>query len=118
MATRPPIGIHCECGEKHSVPYGETWACQRCGRRWDTRQIPENEYLGRLRRMRRFRVEIVGLLALGLSIFVPLILLVNPALIFLAGIVSVMFITLYMPYWRRRVRRAAADAPTWELHPE
>src|SRR5436190_11866917 len=85
MASRPPIKIDCECGEGRSVPYGESWTCERCGRRWDTRQIPEAEYFGRLRRMRRFRVEIVGLVGLGLAVFVPLILFVYPALIFLAG---------------------------------
>src|SRR5438552_17162534 len=118
MGASPPISISCECGEKRSVPYGEAWTCERCGRRWDTRQIPADEYLARLRRMRRFRVEVVGLVALGLAVFVPLILFVEPALIFLAAITSAMFIILYMPFWRRRVQRAAADAPTWELHPE
>ena len=68
--------------------------------------------------MRWFRLEIVGLVALGLSVFVPLILFVNSALIFIAGMISVFFIIWYMPFWRRRVRRALADAPKWELHPE
>jgi hypothetical protein len=114
----PPIRIDCECGECRSVPYGESWTCEQCGRRWNTSQIPANEYFGRLRRMRRFRFEIVGLLAFGLAVFVPLILFVDRALIFVAGMISVFFIIWYMPFWRRRVSRAAADAPNWELHPE
>jgi hypothetical protein len=37
--------------------------------------------------------------------------------LFVALIASFAFVTFYMPFWRRRVRRAVADAPTWELHP-
>jgi hypothetical protein len=68
--------------------------------------------------MRRFRVELVGLLAIGLAVFVPLVLFVSSSLIVVAGMVSLFFFIWYMPLWRRRVRRAAAEAPTWELHPE
>jgi hypothetical protein len=118
MGAPPPISIRCECDEERSVPYGETWTCEGCGRRWDTRQIPAEEYFARLRRMRLFRVEVLGLLTLGIAVFVPLIVFVDPSLIFLAGITSFAFIVLYMPSWRRRVRRAAADPPKWELHPE
>jgi hypothetical protein len=118
MGAPPPISIRCECGEDRSVSYGEAWTCERCGRCWDTRQIPADEYFARLRRMRRFRVEVLGLVALGITVFVLLIVFVQPGLIFLAGITSVFFIVLYMPFWRRRVQRAAADAPKWELHPE
>lgn len=100
------------------MPFGETWTCERCGRSWDTRQIPEHEYVARVRRMRWFRVELFGLLALGAAVFVPLVLFVDANAIFLALLVSFLFIAFYLPFWRRRVRRAAADAPTWELHPQ
>jgi hypothetical protein len=118
MGAPPPITIRCECGEERSVPFGQTWTCERCGRSWDTDQIPAHEYLARVRRMRRFRVELFGLLALGLAVFVPLILFVDPSVLFLALFASFAFIAFYMPFWRRRVRRAVGDAPTWELHPE
>ena len=118
MGAPPPISIRCECGEALAVPYGATWTCEKCGRRWDTHQIPATEYLARVRRMRRFRVELFGLLALGIGVFVPLILFVSSGLILVAGMISFFFFIWYMPFWRRRVRRAAADAPTWELHPE
>ena len=68
--------------------------------------------------MRRFHVELFGLLALGIVVFVPLIVFVDASVIFLALFASFAFIAFYMPFWRRRVRRAAADAPRWELHPE
>jgi hypothetical protein len=114
----PPISISCECGEARSIPYGQAWACERCGRRWDTRQIPEHEYVARLRRMRRFRVEPLGLLVLAVAVFVPLIVFVDTGVIFLAGVIAFAFIIFYMPFWRRRVRRAVADAPNWDLRPE
>src|SRR5437879_12869834 len=60
---KPPITIKCECGESRQVAYGERWRCERCGRSWDTTQIPAAEYDGLLRRMRRYRVEAVGLAA-------------------------------------------------------
>jgi hypothetical protein len=118
MGARPPITVYCDCGEERSVSYGERWRCDGCGRDWDTAQIPADEYFARLRRMRLFRFEPLGLFALGLVVFLPLILFVNTSVIFLALIASFAFITFYMPFWRRRVRRAVADAPKWELHPE
>jgi hypothetical protein len=118
MGAPPPISIQCECGEARSVPFGQTWTCERCGRSWDTQQIPANEYLARVRRMRRFQIEPFGLVALGIVVFAPFIFFVDPRVLFLALVASFAFITFYMPYWRRRVRRAAADAPKWELHPE
>jgi hypothetical protein len=114
----PPISISCDCGERRAVPYGETWTCERCGRVWDTRQIPAEEYFARLRRMRRFRAEPLALLALAVAVFVPLIVFIDSALIFVAGVVAFAFIIFYMPFWRRRVRRAIDNPPKWELHPE
>ena len=51
MMRRPPITITCECGETESVPYGERWECERCGRRWNTQQMPAEEYERLLRRI-------------------------------------------------------------------
>jgi hypothetical protein len=118
MGAPPPIAIQCECGDERTVDYGGSWTCERCGRRWDTRQIPETEYLARLRRMRWFRLELVAVLVLAVAVFVPLIVFVDPSYLFLALIASGGLVFLYMPFWRRRVRRAVADAPTWDLRPE
>ena len=68
--------------------------------------------------MRRFHVELFALLALGIAVFAPLIVFVNVTVLFLALFASFAFIAFYMPFWRRRVRRAIADAPSWELHPQ
>ena len=56
---RPPITIKCECGETEEVAYGERWRCERCGRSWNTQNIPAEEYEGLLRRMRRHKLEVL-----------------------------------------------------------
>jgi Flp pilus assembly protein TadB len=113
-----PITIECECGERREVPYGEVWVCERCGRRWNTQQIPAEEYEGLLRRMRRFRLEVLGFALVAAAVLVPLIVFVNASFIFLAPIAAAIWLFLYLPNWRRRARRAAREAPHWELHPE
>lgn len=118
VSAPPPIAIRCDCGESGSVPYGERWTCASCGRRWNTAQIPEEAYLGRNRQMRRFRLEMLGFVIVLLVVFVPLVLFVDSGYVFLAVIVGLAWMLLYMPFWRRRLRRAAASAPRWELHPE
>jgi hypothetical protein len=118
VGSPPPITIRCECGESASVAYGERWSCAKCGRRWNTAQIPREAYLARNRQMQRFRIEILAFAVILLVVFVPLVLFVDSAYVFLAVIVGVAWMILYMPLWRRRLRRAAANAPRWELRPE
>jgi hypothetical protein len=115
---QPPITIACECGETREVPYGERWQCEQCGRRWNTQQIPPDEYDGLLRRVRRVRLEAIGLAALLAAVLVPLIVLVDPTFIFVVPVIAAAWLFLYLPFWRRKVRRAVSDAPRWELHPE
>jgi hypothetical protein len=114
----PPITIECECGERKEVAYGEVWQCERCGRRWNTNQIPAAEYEGLMSTMRRFRLEVLAFAVAAAAVLVPLIVFVNPAFIFLAPIAAAMWLFLYLPNWRRRARRAASGSPRWELHPE
>jgi hypothetical protein len=115
---KPPITIKCECGESREVDYGERWQCEECGRAWDTRQIPAEEYEGLLRRMRRVRLEAFAIAALIAAVLVPLIVFVNTALILLVPGIAAIWLFLYLPFWRRRTRRAAGQSPSWELHPE
>lgn len=119
MVAKPPsIAIRCDCGDEGSVPYGERWTCPECGRRWNTAQIPEEAYSRRRRQMRRFHLEMLGFVIVLLVVFVPLVLFVDSGYVFLAVILGIAWMLLYMPFWRRRLRRAAANAPRWELHPE
>jgi Flp pilus assembly protein TadB len=115
---KPPITVNCDCGESKQVAYGERWQCERCRRSWDTGQIPEEEYAGLLRRMRRYRLEAVCLAVVLAAILVPLIVLVSASYIFLTPVVAAAWLFLYLPRWRRKVRDAARNAPRWQLRPE
>ena len=100
------------------MPSGETWQCESCGRRWNTSQIPADEYWGLLRGMRRLRLVVIGV-ALGLAlVFGLLALLVSQALFLLLPAVLAFWFILYMPWWRRQVRRRARSSPKWKLRPE
>lgn len=114
----PPITIACDCGEMRHVPYGETWQCEKCGRRWNTNQIPSDEYWGILRDMRRLRLSVIGI-ALGFAVVFGLLgILVAQSLFLLLPVVLAMWFILYLPWWRRRVRRRARSTPKWSLRPE
>jgi len=115
---RPPIAIACECGETRSVPYGERWQCEQCGRSWNTAQIPAEEYDGLLRRIRRHKLEILILAGVAAAVLIPLIVLVSVRFILLTPAAMAVWLFVVLPYWRRRYRNTAADAPQWELHPE
>jgi hypothetical protein len=114
----PPITVSCRCGQVEHVPYGDTWTCGQCGRRWNTAQIPEDEYWGIMREMRWYRLVVVGI-ALGLAVvFGLLALFVAENLILLLPVVLTFWFIWFMPWWRRRIRRRARSLPSWRLHPE
>jgi hypothetical protein len=115
----PPIAVTCECGVKHDVRYGETWTCEQCGRRWDTNQIPQEQYEAVRRTQLRYRVlpVLYGFAILGLAMFFTL-----TGNIFSVFILLPLAVMLWMyfvrPFHRRRYRRAIAELPKWELRPE
>ena len=114
----PPITIRCECGETKQIAYGERWQCERCGRRWNTAQIPRDEYRAIMRDMRRLRLSVIGI-ALGLTlVFGALALFVSESLFLLLPAVLGFWFIWYMPMWRRKVRRRARSVPKWNLRPE
>ena|SRR5215210_1425241 len=114
----PPITVTCECGEARSLAYGERWRCERCGRVWNTEQIPVDEYQGLTRDLRRYRFETVGAALVVLALLLPLAFFVNEGFVFLIPILLALVAILYGPFWKRKVRRRVADRPRWELEPE
>jgi hypothetical protein len=116
--AKPPITIKCECGETRDVAYGDRWECEICGRAWNTRQIPAEEYEGLLRRVRRHKLEALGAVALTAGIMIPLIVFVSERFILLAAPLMMIWLFVLLPLWRRRYRQTASTAPRWELHPE
>jgi hypothetical protein len=112
-----PITVKCDCGEVNYLAYGHTWQCT-CGRRWNTGQIPAEEYWGIMREMRRFRLIAIGAaLVLGVT-FALLAFLVAQRLLLLFPIIMAGWYLLFMPRWRRRVRQRARNLPSWQLRPE
>jgi hypothetical protein len=116
--SRPPITITCECGDKKRVAYGERWRCERCGRSWNTQQIPAEAYEKLLRRMRRHKLEVLVAATIAAAVLIPLIVVGGPRFIGLVPAAMAIWLFVFLPYWRRRYRRTAHDAPRWELHPE
>jgi len=112
------ITVRCDCGGIGYVPYGERWECATCHRRWDTGQIPAEEYWGIMRDMRRMRISV---LVTALAFVVPVVALAAFAgfrLLLLLPVVMCFWFMFYMPRWRRRVRQQARSLRRWKLHPE
>jgi Flp pilus assembly protein TadB len=100
------------------VPYGEVWQCESCGRRWNTAQIPAAEYWGIMRDMRRMRFWVIGIALALTAIFGLLAIFVAESLLLLLPVILAVWLVLYMPWWRRKVRRRARSVPKWNLRPE
>jgi hypothetical protein len=114
----PPISIQCECGETRSVAYGERWTCERCGRRWNTGQIPPGEYSKVLREIRWYRRSILSILFFLIGTFGVLGIFVSSSFFLLLPVFLALAFAWYTPLSRRRMRRRLKQLPQWELHPE
>lgn len=114
----PPITIGCHCGAVERVPYGEAWTCPDCGRRWDTTQIPPEQYAGIMREMRGYRIR-AGLTGLAIGAVVGAAAVLSDRPIFPLALVAMAgWLLLYMPRWRRKVRARARELPRWTLRPD
>src|SRR5262245_2949049 len=70
----PPITVTIRCAETRDLKYGEECTCESCGRRWDTNQIPVEQYKAIRNTQLRFRVlpVVYGLVVLVLAMFFTL----------------------------------------------
>lgn len=127
MADQPPtvvrrgpkITVACPCGERRYLSYGERWTCERCGRRWDTNQIPLKQYAAlRATQLRYRRVPLaIGVVALACIVAGVV---VGKALggVIIVAIVATTWSMFFRPIHRRRYRSALADLPSWSLTPD
>jgi hypothetical protein len=115
----PAITVTCECGSTRNLRYGDAWTCESCGRRWDTRQIPAEQYASIRSIQMRFRAMPIalGLLVAALAIFFTLTGNVF-SVFFLLPCSLMIWFALLRPAHRRRYRAAIADLPRWTLHPD
>ena len=112
------ITVRCDCGGIGYVPYDERWECPSCHRRWNTGQIPAEEYWGIMRDMRRMRINV---LATALGIVIPIVALsvvLGFRILLLLPVLMSFWFLFYMPRWRRRVRQKSRSLSRWQLHPE
>jgi len=85
---------------------------------WNTTQIPVEEYELLLRRVRRHKLEALGLAGGAAAVLVPLIIFVSATFIGLVPLAMMGWLLVFLPRWRRRYRRTARTAPRWQLHPD
>jgi hypothetical protein len=115
---RPPITLTCDCGESQAVPYGERWQCRKCGRTWDTSQIPEEEYDRVLHIQRRYRIVPMVLMIIAVATVILFIALGRVLSVILLPFVLTLWFMFIRPLQRRRVRAQIAALPEWKLKPE
>ena len=113
----PPITVTCECGQRRELHYGEVWQCEGCGRRFDTKKIPLEEYVAIRRVQLRYRL---------FPLIAGLILLVAMIVFFIAGRTFSVFVfgafllaswgMLGRPFFRSRYRKSLRkNLPTWNI---
>jgi hypothetical protein len=115
----PKITIACECGEKRYLQYGEKWTCEKCGRTWNTRRIPLEEYAELRRTQLRYRRVPLLISALSLVCVVAFVVAGKA----LGGLLVVAFAAtawsmFVHPFYKRRYREQLAKVPTWKIEPE
>ena len=112
----PPITVTCECGEKRELAYGERWKCESCGRVYDTRRIPREQYEEIRRLSLRYRALPVGFALLVALVAIIFTLTGNvPGVFFLLPVALVTWFVFLRPVHRRRYRRAIRGRPRWQL---
>ena len=68
--------------------------------------------------MRRHKLEVLAAAAIAMAVLIPLIVFGGSRFIMVIPIVMAFWLFMFLPFWRRRYRRTAHNAPRWQLHPE
>jgi len=114
----PKVTVACHCGERLQIPYGERQRC-RCGRTWDTGQIPEADYQAVLDTARRFRRNEVAFALVALGLVATLIFIGRYAPVYITIPVFILvWIRWFRPWWRLRKQARLRDLPVWNLRSE
>jgi hypothetical protein len=115
----PKITVSCRCGEKAYLSYGEQWTCDRCGRHWDTNQIPVEQYAAIRSTQLRYRRVPIAISVVALACIVAGV-LVGKALggLIIVAIIATTWSMFFRPIHSRKYRQALAQLPTWTLTPD
>jgi len=115
----PPISLSCECGATRELRYGEQWTCESCGRRFDTRRIPIEQYQAIRRARVHDRILPAAVLFMVAAAAVLLVALGRwPAAVVMVPLVGFAWSTFVRPVRRRRQYREIAERPRWEITAE
>ena len=115
----PPITITCECGERRYLRYGERWQCEKCGRSWNTRRIPLEEYAALRRTQLRYRRVPIAVSVVALACVIVFILLGKAfGGLIVVGFAASAWSMFVRPMHKRRYREQLAKLPTWKIEPE
>jgi hypothetical protein len=117
----PRITLHCDCGKAEAyVAYGERWTCESCGRTYDTKGIPAEDFEAIETLRRRYRI--VGYAGVSLvAAFVLLLALTAQEFQLFIGLPLILLVwfTYVRPFMRTRYRRRVGELQrTWTLKAE
>ena len=115
----PPITVTCDCGESRYLRYGERWTCEKCGKTWNTKRIPVEQYAAIRATQMRYRRVPIAISVFALAAVIACI-LVGKALggLLVIGILATTWSMFFRPIHRRKYREAIAELPTWKIKPE
>jgi hypothetical protein len=116
----PAITLRCDCDAEGKAAYGEVWKCSKCGRNYDTSQIPADDYDAVAALDRRYRRRTRALMAV-LALIVLVVAITGQTISIFAGL-SVVLLSWFLyikPLIHRRHKRAvSALTRSWELSAE
>jgi ABC-type transport system involved in cytochrome bd biosynthesis fused ATPase/permease subunit len=117
MFRPPAITLRCDCGHEGRAAYGERWSCDRCGRTYDTAQIPEQDYASIRSLNSRYRAVAIAIVV-AFALILLLVAVTGGFLQVLAGL-GVILISWFLyikPLVHRRHRRAVQSLTRrWQL---
>jgi hypothetical protein len=116
----PAITLRCDCGTEGRASYNERWTCPKCGRVYDTSQIPAGDYQAIEDLDRRYRRASQAVVA-GLALMVLAVAYTRQFLPILAGlgvVMSAWFLFIKPLVHRRHKRAVSALTRSWELSAE
>jgi hypothetical protein len=115
----PRITITCKCGEVSYLQYGEEWTCDKCGRHWNTRKIPLDQY-AELRRVQLRQRRIPVLISCLSLICVIVFIVIGKAVggLIVIGFFASAWSMFARPLHRRRYREKLGQLPSWEIEPD
>ena len=115
----PLITLTCDCGERCQLRYGERWTCEKCGKTWNTRRIPMDQYAEIRATQLRYRRAPLAISLFSLLCVIALIVL-GKAIggLIIVGIIATTWSMFFRPIHRRKYREALAQLPSWKIKPE